>query len=553
MVGHVYFETAAVIITLILVGKYLEARAKSQTGAAIRTLIGLQPKTARVIRGTQEVDIPITEVRSGEIIIVRPGEKIPVDGILTMGNSSVDESMLTGESLPVEKQPGDSVVGATINQTGSFQMRATRVGRDTVLSQIIKLVQEAQGSRAPVQQLVDQVAAMFVPVVIAIALLTFLAWLIFGGVGFTQAMIFAVAVLVIACPCALGLATPTAIMVGTGTGAQYGILIKNATSLERAAAIQAVVLDKTGTITAGKPSVTDIIAEQPDQILRLAASAERGSEHPLGAAIVREAQQRGLVLSNPESFAAIPGRGLTAVVDRQVVLVGNLALMQDWSIASEQLHGSIEQLQQEGKTAMLVAADGQALGIIAVADTVKPSSAAAITELRRMGIAVTMLTGDNQRTATAIGRMVGLSESEVVAEVLPAQKLNQIVAAKAGDRVVAMVGDGINDAPALARADVGIAIGGGADVAVEAADITLMRGDLQGVAQAIRLSQQTLSTIRWNLFWAFAYNVVLIPVAAGALYPFTGWQLSPILAAGAMAFSSIFVLSNSLRLSRKRI
>ncbi|GAB4128900.1 MAG: heavy metal translocating P-type ATPase [Roseiflexaceae bacterium] len=553
MVGHVYFETAAVIITLILVGKYLEARAKSQTGAAIRALIGLQPKTARVIRGTQEVDIPIAEVRSGEIVIVRPGEKIPVDGILTMGNSSVDESMLTGESLPVEKQPGDSVVGATINQIGSFQMRATRVGRDTVLSQIIKLVQEAQGSRAPVQQLVDQVAAVFVPVVIAIALLTFLAWLIFGGVGFTQAMIFAVAVLVIACPCALGLATPTAIMVGTGTGAQYGILIKNATSLERAAAIQAVVLDKTGTITAGKPSVTDIIGDQPDQILRLAASAERGSEHPLGAAIVREAQQRGLVLSNPESFAAIPGRGLTAVVDRQAVLVGNLALMQDWSIASQQLHGSIEQLQQEGKTAMIVAADGQALGIIAVADTVKPSSAAAITELRRMGIAVAMLTGDNQRTATAIGRMVGLSEAEVVAEVLPAQKLDQIVAAKAGDRVVAMVGDGINDAPALARADVGIAIGGGADVAVEAADITLMRGDLHGVAQAIRLSQQTLSTIRWNLFWAFAYNVVLIPVAAGALYPFTGWQLSPILAAGAMAFSSIFVLSNSLRLSRKQI
>ena len=418
--GHVYFETAAVIITLILVGKYLEARAKSQTGAAIRALIGLQPKTARVIRGTQEVDIPIAEVRSGDIVIVRPGEKIPVDGIITSGASAIDESMLTGESMPVEKASGDSVVGATLNRTGSFQMRATRVGKGTVLAQIIKLVQEAQGSRAPVQGLVDQVSAIFVPVVIVVALATLGLWWAFGGVGFTQAMIFAVAVLVIACPCALGLATPTAIMVGTGTGAQHGILIKNATSLERAAAIQIVVLDKTGTITEGKPAVTDILVSHqlsavssqgrdvpverlaeadpsdswlltPEYMLHLAASAERGSEHPLGAAIVQAAQQRGLSLSQPESFSAVPGRGISAVVDGHAVLIGNLALMADWSINTESIADVVTQLQGDGKTAMIIAADGQALGVIGVADTVKPSSRAAIAELQRIGVSVKML------------------------------------------------------------------------------------------------------------------------------------------------------------------
>jgi Cu+-exporting ATPase len=592
--GHVYFETAALIITLILVGKYLEARAKSQTGAAIRALIGLQPKTARVIRGTQEIDIPIAEVRSGEIVIVRPGEKIPVDGIITSGASAIDESMLTGESMPVEKASGDVVVGATLNRTGSFQMRATRVGKGTVLAQIIRLVQEAQGSRAPVQGLVDQVAAIFVPTVIVIALATFGLWWAFGGVGFTQAMIFGVAVLVIACPCALGLATPTAIMVGTGTGAQHGILIKNATSLERAAAIQIVVLDKTGTITAGKPAVTDIVASHqlsaissqgreaplerlaedehadswlltPEYFLQLAASAERGSEHPLGQAIVQAAQQRGLSLSQPESFGAIPGRGISAIVDGHTVLVGNLALMADWSIDTNPIADSVAQLQADGKTAMIVAADGQAFGVIGVADTVKEPSRAAIAELQRIGVSVKMLTGDNRRTAEAIARHVGLGPEDILADVLPSQKSDEIARLQAIPRVavgqrsrrdgtvVAMVGDGINDAPALARADVGIAMGAGADVAMEAADITLMRGDLHGIAQAIQLSKGTLSTIRWNLFWAFAYNIVLIPLAAGALYPITGWQLSPILAAGAMACSSVFVVTNSLRLRRVRL
>jgi P-type Cu+ transporter len=472
--------------------------------------------------------------------------------VLISGASTVDESMLTGESMPVEKQTGDALVGATLNRAGSFQMRATRVGKQTVLAQIIRLVQEAQGSRAPVQRLVDQVSAVFVPAVIGIALLTFALWLTVGAAGFTQAMIFAVAVLVIACPCALGLATPTAIMVGTGTGARHGILIKNATSLERAAVIAHVVLDKTGTITEGRPAVTDILEAGPD-LLRLAASAERRSEHPLGEAVVRAAEERGLALSAPESFESIPGRGLTAVVDGHAVLVGNMALMADWSIDTHELAAVVERLQSEGKTAVIVAADGAALGVLGIADTVKPSSRAAIAELRSMGIGITMLTGDNRRTAEAIGRAVGLSPSEIVAEVLPGEKAEHIVGAQRAEgggpqRVVAMVGDGVNDAPALARADVGIAIGSGADVALEAADITLMRGDLRGVAQAIRLSKATLTTIRWNLFWAFAYNVVLIPIAAGALYPITGWQLSPIIAAAAMASSSVFVVSNSLRL-----
>ncbi|HNP72453.1 MAG TPA: heavy metal translocating P-type ATPase [Kouleothrix sp.] len=605
LAGHVYFETAALIITLILVGKYLEARAKSQTGAAIKALIGLQPKMARVLRpkvksqepsaenpeqataGSQlsapgsfeEIDIPIAEVRKGDLVLVRPGERVPVDGVIVAGGSSLDESMVTGESMPVEKGVGAQVIGATVNTTGSFQFRATRVGKDTALAQIIRLVQQAQGSRAPVQRLVDQVAAVFVPAVIGIALATFLIWYFAGGVGFTQSLIFAVAVLVIACPCALGLATPTAIMVGTGTGAAHGILIKNAESLERAAAIGTVVLDKTGTITEGKPVVTDIVMqdkrhktqdelviaqdgnhEQPlpfalrpssagdgtDELLRLAASAERGSEHPLGQAIVRAAQERGLALAQPEQFVAAPGRGISAVVEGHAVLLGNLALMADWSVNTAAVAEDVARLQAEGKTAMVLAADGAALGVIAVADTVKPSSRAALAALHALGIDTVMLTGDNARTAEAIGREVGVGR--VVAEVLPAGKSGEIERLQGAGRVVAMVGDGINDAPALARADVGIAIGSGADVAIEAADVTLMRGDLRGVAQAIELSRRTLATIRWNLFWAFIYNVVGIPVAAGLLYPPFGIQLSPIIAAGAMAFSSVFVVSNSLRL-----
>ncbi len=551
--GHVYFETAAVIIALILVGKYLEARAKSQTSAAIKALIGLQARTARVLRGGVETEVPLAEVRVGDIVSVRPGEKVPVDGVIVSGQSSLDESMLTGESMPVLKRTGDAVIGATLNKTGAFQFRATRVGKDTALAQIVKLVQQAQGSKAPVQRLVDRVSSVFVPVVIGIALVTFVAWYLISG-DFTQAMMFAVAVLVIACPCALGLATPTAIMVGTGTGAAHGILIKNAEALERASGLSTVIFDKTGTITEGRPAVTDVASSMAtDELLRLAASVERSSEHPLGEAIVRAAKERGIDLVQPEDFAALAGQGVRATVEGRNVLIGSPRLMREQGIDVTGVQVDIERLQSEAKTAAVIAADGQALGVIGIADPVKATSPAAIAELKRQGVQVLMLTGDNRRTAEAIARRVGLEPKEVLAEVLPDQKAAEVKRVQQFGRVVAMVGDGINDAPALAQADVGIAMGSGTDVAMETADITLLRGDLRAIAQAIALSKRTMGTIRWNLFWAFIYNVIGIPVAAGLFYSLLGWQLSPIIAAGAMAFSSVFVVSNSLRLRRAKL
>lgn len=551
--GHVYFETAAVIIALVLAGKYMEARAKSQTSAAIKALIGLQPKTARVLRGDVETDVPLTQVRVGDIVLVRPGEKVPVDGVLTHGTSTVDESMLTGESMPVQKQVGDRVIGATLNRVGSFQFRASRVGSDTALAQIVRLVQEAQGSKAPVQRLVDQVSAVFVPIVLVIALITLIGWWVATG-DITQALIFAVAVLVIACPCALGLATPTAIMVGTGTAAQHGILIKNAEALERAGKIGVVVFDKTGTITAGQPAVTDIMALDDEQeLLARAASVERRSEHPLGEAIVRAAQERGVVLTQPEQFAAIAGHGVQAQLGAQTVLIGSPRLMTEQQIDLAAVIETITRMQGEAKTAVVVAVDGRVSGVFGIADPVKPTSAAAIATLTQHGVQVVMLTGDNRRTAETIGLQVGLTADQVIADVLPEMKVAEVQRLQQTGHVVAMVGDGINDAPALAQADVGIAMGTGTDVAMETADITLLRGDLQSVPEAIALSARTMRTIRWNLFWAFIYNVIGIPLAAGVFYPWLGWQLSPIVAAAAMAFSSVFVVTNSLRLRRVRL
>ncbi len=545
LMGHtrgLYFEAAAIIITLIVLGKLLEARAKGQTSEAIKKLMGLQAKTARIIRDGHEIDIPIEDVKVGDIAFVRAGEKIPVDGEIIEGSSSVDESMLTGESMPVSKNVGDSVIGATINKHGSFKFKTTKVGKDTALAQIIKLVEQAQGSKAPIQRLADQISGIFVPIVIGISFLTFAVT--YFMIGFTPALVSAVTVLVIACPCALGLATPTAVMVGTGKGAENGVLIKGAEHLENAHRVTTVVLDKTGTITKGKPEVTDIItisSETENDLLQLAATAERGSEHPLGEAIANGAKERGLELGEASLFHAIPGFGIEAVIGDKKVLVGTKKLMLTNDIAIDPLIERMEQLEHQGKTAMLVAMDGKLIGMIAVADTVKESSANAIQYLKNMGIEVIMMTGDNRRTADAIAKQVGVDR--VLAEVLPEDKSAEVQKLKQEGKLVAMVGDGINDAPALVSADIGIAIGTGTDIAIEAADVTLMRGDLMGVVDSIKLSKATMRKIRQNLFWAFAYNIVLIPVAAFGL-------LTPILAGGAMAFSSVSVVTNTLFLRR---
>jgi len=552
---HVYFETAAVIITLIVVGKVLEARAKGKTSEAIKALIGLQPKTARVIRDEQELDIPIAHVRVGDVVMVRPGEKIPVDGEILEGNSNVDESMITGESLPVEKTVGDTVTGATINKNGLLMVKATRVGRETVLAQIIKLVEQAQGSQAPIQKVVDRVAAVFVPIVILIALFTIGAWYATTG-DFTAALVRMIAVLVIACPCAMGLATPTAIMVGIGKGASNGILFKNSDALQRANKMKAIILDKTGTLTRGEPAVTDVVASHSwngnqTDLLTLAASAERGSEHPLGAAIVRAAQAQNLPLAAPQGFSAITGQGIVAEVAGKGVLVGNLALLQERGVNLNGLVNTAERLQSEAKTAMWLAVDEQAVGIIAVADTIKEGSIEAVRTMQKQGLQVVMMTGDNRATAEAIAAQVGITR--IFAEVRPEEKAAKVAELQAEGLVVGMVGDGINDAPALAQADVGMAIGTGTDVAIETADVTLMSGDLRGVPKAIKLSQATMKTIWENLFWAFGYNTLLIPVAAGllaalAVGPEMLRELNPMLAAFAMAFSSVSVVLNSLRL-----
>lgn len=547
----VYFEAAAVIVTLILLGRLLENRAKGQTSEAIRKLIGLQAKTARVIRNDREVDIPIAEVVVGDVILVRPGEKIPVDGEIVEGASTIDEAMVTGESVPVRKQPGDEVIGATLNKTGSFQLRATRVGKDTFLAQIVKLVQQAQGSKAPIQRLADQVTGWFVPAVIAIAILTFILWFnIMGNV--TMALITTVGVLIIACPCALGLATPTSIMVGTGKGAENGILIKGAESLEMAHKLQAIVLDKTGTITQGKPTVTDYITVRGTannnelKLLRLAASIERNSEHPLAEAVVQYAQAQGVELTSSQGFEAVAGNGVQGNVSDHLIRVGTYRWLNELNIDTDALKQQWDQLEYLGKTVIWIAVDGEVEGIMGIADAVKPSSANAIRALQQMGLEVVMLTGDNQRTANVIAREVGIQR--VLAEVRPDQKAATVLSLQNEGKVVAMVGDGINDAPALAQADVGIAIGTGTDVAIAASDITLISGDLQGIVTAIQLSRATMRNIRQNLFFAFIYNVAGIPIAAGILYPIFGWLLSPIIAGAAMAFSSVSVVTNALRL-----
>ncbi len=549
----VYFEAATMIVALILLGRLFENRAKGQTSEAIRKLIGLQAKTARVIRHGQEVDIPIAAVAVGDVILVRPGEKIPVDGEIVDGASTLDEAMVTGESVPVQKKVGDEVIGATLNKTGSFKFRATRVGKDTFLAQIVKLVQQAQGSKAPIQKLADQVTAWFVPVVMAIALLTFIVWYNLMG-NVTMALIPTVGVLIIACPCALGLATPTSIMVGTGKGAEHGILIKGADSLELAHKIQTIVLDKTGTITQGQPTVTDYVTVNGTatelHLLKLAGSLERNSEHPLAEAVVQYARAQGVTLVDALEFEAVAGSGVQGLVLGQRVHIGTHRWMQELAIDTEPLQSQGERIESLGRTVVWLAVEGQVEALLGIADAVKPSSARAIAKLQRMGLEVVMLTGDNRRTAAVIAREVGISR--VFAEVRPDQKSAQIELLQREGRVVAMVGDGINDAPALAQADVGMAIGTGTDVAIAASDITLISGDLNGIVTAIQLSRATMQNIRQNLFFAFIYNTAGIPIAAGILYPLFGWLLSPIIAGAAMAFSSVSVVTNALRLRNFR-
>jgi P-type Cu+ transporter len=547
---QLYFETSVLIVALLVMGRWLEARARGQTSAAITALMGLKARTARVIRNGVEEDIAVTAVQVGDLIRVRPGEQAPVDGAVVEGRSALDESMLTGESLPVEKGPGDRIIGATLNTSGSFIFRAEKVGKDTALAQIVRLVEAGQGSKAPIQRLADTIAASFVPAILLLAVLTFAGWVLIGPAPkLTMALQAAIAVLIIACPCALGLATPTAIMVGTGKAAELGVLIRGGEALEQARNVTTVVLDKTGTLTRGKPAVTQVLPANgltADALLRLAAAAEVGSEHPLGQAIVARARELGLVLPAAEGFQAVAGRGIRARVEGQDLLLGNRAMLREAGIALNGRPASTWSLADSGETPLFLALDGQVAGVVAVADTLKPAAAAAVAELRALGLEVWLLTGDNQATAEAIARQVGIDH--ILAEVLPGQKAAQIAALQRQGQTVAMVGDGVNDAPALARADLGIAIGTGADVAMAASDITLIGGDLRGIVTAIALSRQTVGVIKQGLFWAFAYNVLLIPVAMGLLYPVFQVLLSPMLAAAAMAMSSLSVVTNALRL-----
>ncbi|UDM79021.1 heavy metal translocating P-type ATPase [Vagococcus fluvialis] len=548
---NLYYESAAVILTLITLGKYFEAVSKGKTSEAIKKLMGLAPKTAIVIRDGAETEISVDDVVLGDVIVVKPGDKIPVDGVIVSGTSAVDESMLTGESIPIEKKAGDKVIGASINKNGSFQFEATKVGKDTTLSQIIKLVEDAQGSKAPIAQLADKVSGVFVPIVIVLAILSGVAWYFLGQESWVFALTITISVLVIACPCALGLATPTAIMVGTGKGAENGVLIKSGDALETTHKIETIVFDKTGTITEGKPVVTDILVTgslSKDDILLLAASAEKGSEHPLGEAIVLAAEEKGMTFKEIDHFAAIPGHGIEVEIEKETFILGNKKLMLEKQIDLLDFEEESNRLAKEGKTPMYIANSHELLGIIAVADTIKESSVKAIEKLHRMGLEVAMLTGDNKRTAEAIAKQVGIDR--VLSEVLPEDKANEVKKLQQEGKKVAMVGDGINDAPALAQADIGIAIGSGTDVAMESADIVLMRSDLMDVPTAIELSHATIKNIKENLFWAFLYNTLGIPVAMGLLYLFGGPLLNPMIAGAAMSFSSVSVLLNALRLKR---
>ncbi|WP_407371197.1 heavy metal translocating P-type ATPase [Carnobacterium sp.] len=550
LVMDLYYESAAVILTLITLGKYFEALSKGKTSEAIKKLMGLAPKKARMMRNGQEIEVAVDEVQVNDLIIVKPGEKMPVDGVVVDGMTSVDESMLTGESIPVEKTTGDAIIGASINKNGTIQYKATKVGKDTALSQIIKLVEDAQGSKAPIAKLADIISGYFVPIVIVLAVLSGIVWYLAGESGIF-ALTITISVLVIACPCALGLATPTAIMVGTGKGAEYGVLIKSGGALEKTHKIDTIVFDKTGTLTEGKPEVTDIVTFSElseEKLLILAASAEKGSEHPLGEAIVHGAENKKLILLKTQTFNALPGHGIEVTIENQSLLLGNKKLMVDRGISLDTVESISDKLASEGKTPMYIAKDGQMAGMIAVADTVKANSLNAIEKLHKMGLEVAMITGDNKRTAEAIAKQVGIDR--VLSEVLPEQKANEVKKLQAEGKIVAMVGDGINDAPALAQADIGIAIGTGTDVAMESADIVLMRSDLMDVPTAVELSKATIKNIKENLFWAFGYNILGIPIAMGLLHVFGGPLLNPMLAGAAMSFSSVSVLINALRLKR---